>query len=90
VQGTSFFITRPLTSLSDMDGSPTLPQVLGANGYKQYQKGLAENTFSTEVTLARYLPELSNPPAEITAVDPAFWNPKPAPAAKKAAAESTK
>src|SRR4029077_20046309 len=56
VQGTSFFITRPLTSLSDMDGSPALPQVLGANGYKQYQKGLAENTFSTEVTLARYLP----------------------------------
>jgi hypothetical protein len=76
-------ITRPLGSLSDLDGAPALPQVLGANGYKQYQKGLAENTFSTEITISRYLPELSNPPAEIAAVDPAFWNPKPMPAAKR-------
>ena len=89
VQGTSFYITRPLTALGDIDGSPQLPQTLGANGYKQYQKNLAENTLSTEITIGRYLPELSNPPAEITAVDPAFWNPKPAPAAKKAAAAST-
>ncbi len=86
----SFYITRPIASLGDIDGSPTLPQVLGANGYKQYQKGLAENTLSTEITIGRYLPELSNPPAEIAAVDPAFWNPKPTPVAKKAAAESTK
>jgi len=66
-----------------------LHQTLGENGFKQYQKGLSENTFSTEITISRYLPELSNPPAEITAVDPAFWTPKPTPAAKKAAAEST-
>ena len=88
-QGTSFHITRPLGSLGDIDDSRTLQQVLGANGYKQYQKGLAENTFSTEITIGRYLPELSNPPAEIAAVDPAFWNPKPMPAAKKGA-EATK
>jgi hypothetical protein len=90
LQGASYYITRPLGALGDMDGSPALPQVLGPNGYKQYQKGLADNTFSTEIAIARYLPELSNPPAEIAAVDPAFWNPKPAPAAKKAAAEATK
>jgi hypothetical protein len=89
-QGTSFHLTRPLGSLGDIDGSPTLSQVLGANGYMHYQKLSAENTFSTEITIARFLPELSNPPAEIAAADPAFWNPKPMPAAKKAAAESTK
>jgi hypothetical protein len=89
-QGTSFHITRPLGSLGDIDSAPLLAQVLGPNGYKQYQKGLAENTFSTEITIGKYLPELSNPPDEIAAVDPAFWNPKPLPAAKKAAAESTK
>lgn len=87
--GRSYYITRPLGSLSDIDGTPTLTQVLSANGYKQYEKGLAENTFSTELAIGRYLPELSNPPAEIVAADPAFWNPKPIPAAKKAA-ESTK
>jgi hypothetical protein len=90
LQGTSFYITKPLGSLAEIDGAPQLAQTLGANGYKQYQKGLAENTLSTEITIGRYLPELSNPPAEIVAVDPAFWNPKPVPAAKKAAAESTK
>jgi hypothetical protein len=88
VQGSAYHITRPLSSLGDIDGSPTVPQLLG-NGYKQYQKSLAENTLSTEITIARYLPELSNPPAELAAVDPAFWNPKPAPA-KKTAAEATK
>ena len=87
---TSFYITRPLASLSDLDGMETVAQVLGSSGYKQYQKGLAENTFSTEIAIGRYLPELSNPPAEITAVDPAFWNPKPMPAVKKGPAESTK
>jgi hypothetical protein len=88
-QGTAFHITRPIGSLGDLDGSAQmLAQVLGANGYKQYQKGLAENTFSTEITIQRFLPELSNPPAEIAAADPAFWNPKPAPAKK--AAEATK
>jgi hypothetical protein len=86
---TSFHITRPLGSLGDIDGAPTLAQVLGPNGYKQYQKGLAENTLSTEITIGKYLPELSNPPDEVAAADPAFWNPKPMPAAKKAA-ESTK
>ncbi len=88
-QGTSYYITRPLGSLSDIDSMQTVAQVLGANGYKQYQKATAENTLSTEITISRYLPELSNAPAEIAAVDPAFWNPKPMPVGKKAA-EATK
>jgi hypothetical protein len=77
--GTLYYITMPLGSLDEMDGAPTLSRTLGADGYKQFQKGLAENTLSTEITINRYLPELSNPPAEIAAADPAFWNPKPAP-----------
>ena len=87
-QGTAFYITRPLASLGDIDGMPVLSQVLG-DKYRDYQNRLAANTFSTEITISRYLPELSNPPAEIAAVDPAFWNPKPMPAAKKAT-EATK
>lgn len=89
-QGATYYMTRPLASLGDLDDAPLLAQTLGANGYKQYQKGAAENTFSTEITILRYLPELSNPPAEITAIDPAFWSPKHTPTVKKAAAESTK
>jgi len=87
-QGTAYYITRPLASLGDIDGMPPLSQVLG-DKYRDYQNRLAANTLSTEITISRYLPELSNPPAEIVAVDPAYWNPKPAPAGKKAA-EATK
>jgi len=87
-QGISYYITRPLGSLGDIDGMPPLSQVLG-DKYRDYQNRVAANTFSTEITISRYLPELSNPPAEIAAVDPAFWNPKPMPAAKKAT-EATK
>ncbi len=87
-QGTAFYITRPLASLGDIDGMPVLSQVLG-DKYRDYQNRLAANTFSTEITISRYLPELSNPPAEIAAVDPAYWNPKPMPAGKKAG-EATK
>jgi hypothetical protein len=79
----TYFITRPLASLGDADGGPALAQLLG-DKYKNYQKGIAENTFSTEITIMRYLPELGNPPAEVAAADPAFWNPKPAPAKKAA------
>jgi len=43
LQGTSFYITKPLGSLAALDGASPLPQVLGASGYQQYQKGLAEN-----------------------------------------------
>lgn len=89
-QGATYYMTRPLASLGDLDDAAPLAQTLGANGYKQYQKGAAENTFSTEITILRYLPELSNPPAEIVAIDPAFWSPKQTPAVKKAAAEATK
>jgi len=79
-----YFVTRPLASLAEADGNPPLSQLLG-DKYKGYQKGVADNTFSTEISIMRYLPELSNPPAEIAAADPAFWNPKPPVAAKKAA-----
>jgi len=84
LQGTNYYITRPLGSLEEIDGAATLPQVLGPSGYK----GLVENTFTTKITNGRYLPELSNPPAEIAAADPTFWNPKPVPA--KRAAEPPK
>jgi hypothetical protein len=78
-----YFITRPLTSLGDLDGGKALSQLLG-DRYKGYQKNIAENTFSTEISILRYLPDLSYPPAEIAAADPAFWNPKPSAPAKKA------
>ena len=52
------------------------------DGYRDFQKGSAENVQSSETTLSRFLPELSNAPKEIADASPEFWNPKPAPAMK--------
>jgi len=73
-------------SLGAFDGIKPLPQLLGKEGYEKLLKGVAESVESAEVTISRFLPELSNPPEALASVDPKFWNPKPA-AAKPAAAK---
>ena len=40
-------------------------------------QGVAESVASIDIIIGRFLPELSNPPDEIVAVDPKFWRPAP-------------
>jgi hypothetical protein len=75
---TVYYFTTPRSSLADFDTTqPPLREILGEEGYRMFQKGSAENVQLTETTLSRFLPELSNPPKEIAAASPDFWNPKP-------------
>jgi hypothetical protein len=47
---------------TDLDKGPApLRQLLGEEGYQQYQKGNSENVQFAETTLSRFLPELSTP-----------------------------
>ncbi len=79
-QGTVFYLTSFQTSLAGFDASaPSLAKVLGEEGYQRYVKTTQECVLATESIINRILPELSNPPAEIAAVAPAFWTPKPKP-----------
>jgi len=78
----TFYITTLLKSLSDLDKIKPLQEVLGSS-YARYQKALAEMVSGTEIQVARFLPELSNAPDEIAAVDPKFWRPAPPPLPKK-------
>jgi hypothetical protein len=71
-----YYISTLLKSLGELDKIKTLQEVLGA-GYEPYLRSLAEIATSTEVMVMRILPELSNPPDEVTAVDPKFWRPAP-------------
>ena len=81
--GTVFYITTLKSSLGGFDSTLPLPQVLGASGYRNYQKVAAEALLGTETIINRAAPELSNPPEEVIAIAPQFWTPKPpAPAAK--------
>ncbi len=81
-QGTVYYVSGFRSSLGGFDTGLPLPQLLGEEGYKSFLKAVAEFVQSTETTINHFLPELSNPPAEIAAVAPEFWNPKPAAAAK--------
>ena len=73
----AYHLTRLLTSLGELDRTPPLQQMLGEEGYQQFLKVNAEAVASVEYVLYQILPELSNPPEEVAAIAPDFWNPKP-------------
>jgi hypothetical protein len=83
-------------ALADFDmpaGSPMLRDMMGAEAYERYQKASGEDTIMSEWTIARIVPELSNPPETIVNVSTDFWRPKPPMAASpkpKVAARSAK
>lgn len=74
----TFHVVTMLKSLGDLDRIKPLPQNSDA------QNNAAETIERMDVVIGRFLPELSNPGAEVIAVDPKFWNPNPAPAKSKA------
>lgn len=78
----TYYISRLLSSLSELDHTASLQQLLGDEGYEKFQKVNADAVASAQFELYRILPEISNPPAETVAAAPDFWNPKPKPAAK--------
>ena len=79
-----YYIGTPVRSLGDLDKIKPLQEVLGAS-YQRYEKALAEMVTGVEITVAKFLPEISNPPEDIVAVDPKFWRPVPPPPPVKAA-----
>ena len=77
----TYVISRLLTSLSELDQATTLKDMLGDEGYEKFLKVSVDAVAGVQYVLYRVLPELSNPPAEVIAAAPDFWNPKPKPAA---------
>ncbi len=90
-EGTVFYITVLENSMAGFDSVPTGQKLLGEEGYAKFLKTSAETVESAETIISRFVPELSNAPAEIAAAAPDFWTPKPAmakSAAKKAAVDA--
>jgi hypothetical protein len=91
---TTYYFSSFYKSLTDMDaaqGAQTLQELMGASVYGAYQKSVADHTLGSEWSIARIVPELSNPPEEIASAMPGFWRPKPAAAPKpKPKAEAAK
>ena len=88
--GTVFYVTAPEGSLGGFESRTPTPQLLGEEGYQRFLKMLAESVEGTETVINHFLPELSNPPAEVTAAAPDFWAPKPKMAAKPKEGETAK
>ena len=88
----TYHITRLVASLDELDQATPMLQMLGEEGYQRFQKMNAEAVAGVEYVLYRIVPELSNPPAEVVAVAPDFWSPKPkvAAASKPKSAEASK
>ena len=76
-KGTIFYISWLMKSLGDVDKGTPLPKILGEEGYQKLLKEASEVEISSDSMISHFLPELSNPPAEVVAAAPDFWNPKP-------------
>jgi len=81
-----YYITNVVGSLGALDTIPSLPDLLGEEGYKSYQKTVSEVVLSVEINVSRIVPELSHLSEATVSVAPDFWRPKPPVAAKPKAA----
>ncbi len=89
-KGTTFYVTTLRSSLGGFDKNPTLPDILGEEGYKKYLKASAEFVSGAESTIFHFSAELSNPPEEIAKVAADFWQPKAVMASAKPKAAAAK
>ena len=83
---TIYYITSIVSSLGALDTLPSVPDVVGEEGYKSYLKTVSEVVVSAEITVSRVVPELSHLNEATVSVAPEFWKPKPTTAAKPKAA----
>ena len=56
--------------------NPTTKEILGDEAFKKLQQIVADTYETSESTLYRINPELSNPPEEVAKVALDFWRPK--------------
>jgi hypothetical protein len=79
---TVYYVTNIVNSLGALDRVPSVPDVLGEEGYKNYLKTVSEVVLSNEINVSRIVPELSHMNEAVVSVAPEFWRPKPPVAAK--------
>jgi hypothetical protein len=87
-EGTVYYVTTIEKSLAGFDSIAPLQKVLGDEGFAKYLKTGSEIVEDSEVVINHFLPELSNPPADVVAAAPDYWTPKTAVVAKAAPKKS--
>ncbi len=77
-EGIEYYVTHFAATLADFERRPSMRDMLGEEGFQDYQKRMGEDVIGARTTLSRALPELSNVPESIVNVSRDFWTPKPA------------
>jgi len=90
--GTLYLIIVPIKSLAELDQFTTIhgktyQDALGAEGRKKIEDFDMSGVAESQVNIFAFSPKMSNVWKEWKDADPAFWNPKPAAAAKPKAAK---
>ena len=80
--GNTYYVSTLQPSLAAFDSAPTLPKLMGEEEFAKWQKASGEDIIMGESILMKILPELSNPPEDVTRSAPEFWKPKTATAAR--------
>jgi quinol monooxygenase YgiN len=75
-KGATFYITTLRSSLGGFDHNLTAREILGEEGFKKFQQINGDAVETTESTLYRFAPDISNPPEAIVNVAADFWRPK--------------
>ena len=75
-KGATFYVSTLRSSMAGFDRNPTMRDILGEEGFKKFQQINADAVETSESTLYRFVPDLSNPPDEIAKVAVDFWRPK--------------
>jgi heme-degrading monooxygenase HmoA len=79
--GNVYYVSTPQPSLAAFDSAPKLSELMSQEAFSAWMKGVADVQVTSETTMTRLMPELSNVPEGIAKAAPDFWQPKHAPAA---------
>ena len=86
----TFLTIQPLKSLAEVDDFPqthgkAFTDALGEEGQKKLGELIRSGLLTAETDILAFSPSMSYVSKETAAADPAYWTPKPKPAAKAAA-----
>jgi len=91
MQTPAFMVFIPMKSLDEIDtglaNGRKVADAQGEENVKKLAKMSADGYLSVETNIYAFDPKMSYPAKDFAAADPEFWNPKPAPPAKKPAAK---
>ena len=77
--GTVYYVADFQTKLAGFEpNSQSMRDAMGEEAYGQFEKRVGESVLGMETMIAKFLPEISNPPDATVNASPAFWKPEPA------------